>query len=219
VITRCPHCDTWFRVQAGQLQAARGQVRCGECDHPFDALAELRDEPPPVSHAPAEDPAPLPARHAPSPAGILWILGALVLGLILVLQVLWWQRERLAATPNGWPWARALCRVLPCEARPPRRPDRIEVIGRSLTPDPAHPGTLRFHLEIANRARMPQPWPRIDLVLSDQRAAPLGGLRLSPKDYLTPDAPEWFAPGHSLEVRRRIADTRPPSRGFHIEFH
>ena len=37
LITRCPLCQTAFRVTAAQLGAAGGLVRCGACDHVFEA--------------------------------------------------------------------------------------------------------------------------------------------------------------------------------------
>jgi predicted Zn finger-like uncharacterized protein len=39
--TRCPNCDTTFRVTTQQLQASGGQVRCGQCQKIFDAFATL----------------------------------------------------------------------------------------------------------------------------------------------------------------------------------
>jgi len=39
--TRCPHCDTYFRVTREQLQISSGQVRCGRCERVFDAFATL----------------------------------------------------------------------------------------------------------------------------------------------------------------------------------
>lgn len=42
--TRCTECETLFRVTRAQLNAARGQVRCGRCGTVFDALASLREE-------------------------------------------------------------------------------------------------------------------------------------------------------------------------------
>lgn len=41
--TRCPHCDTWFRIGAEQLAQAHGQVRCGVCTHVFNALSSLSE--------------------------------------------------------------------------------------------------------------------------------------------------------------------------------
>jgi predicted Zn finger-like uncharacterized protein len=44
--TRCPHCDTVFRVTPPQLQSSGGQVRCGRCDKVFDAFSSLRSKQP-----------------------------------------------------------------------------------------------------------------------------------------------------------------------------
>ena len=41
MITRCPRCETAFRVTEDQLQARGGQVRCGRCHSVFDARAAL----------------------------------------------------------------------------------------------------------------------------------------------------------------------------------
>lgn len=80
--TRCPHCDTHFRVSREQLQASSGQVRCGRCERVFDAFATLSSQlpaaaagiagasaaPPPSLSAPSSPreppPSPLPAASA-----------------------------------------------------------------------------------------------------------------------------------------------------------
>jgi predicted Zn finger-like uncharacterized protein len=41
--TRCPHCETVFRVQDTQLARTRGLVRCGHCNEVFDASQNLLD--------------------------------------------------------------------------------------------------------------------------------------------------------------------------------
>jgi predicted Zn finger-like uncharacterized protein len=63
VLTRCPACETHFRVTAEQLKARSGRVRCGECQHIFNALDSLIEEPmlmaaPPVAEAAPPDVAP-----------------------------------------------------------------------------------------------------------------------------------------------------------------
>lgn len=45
MLTRCPACDTRFRVTAEQLKARSGRVRCGKCQHIFSALDSLIEEP------------------------------------------------------------------------------------------------------------------------------------------------------------------------------
>ncbi|MGH8631820.1 MAG: zinc-ribbon and DUF3426 domain-containing protein [Burkholderiales bacterium] len=39
--TRCPGCQTVFRVTTRELQASNGRVRCGQCQELFDAFASL----------------------------------------------------------------------------------------------------------------------------------------------------------------------------------
>ena len=43
-ITRCPHCQTSFKVVADQLRLAEGWVRCGQCKQIFDAFEGLVDD-------------------------------------------------------------------------------------------------------------------------------------------------------------------------------
>lgn len=44
MLTRCPHCETTFRVTPEQLKARQGQVRCGTCQGIFNALDFLVEE-------------------------------------------------------------------------------------------------------------------------------------------------------------------------------
>lgn len=48
LITACPACQTQFEVTDEQLQAYAGKVRCGECDHVFDARSHLLSSATPV---------------------------------------------------------------------------------------------------------------------------------------------------------------------------
>jgi len=43
--TRCPNCSTFFAVDAEQLGAANGRVRCGSCLFIFDGLKHLTERP------------------------------------------------------------------------------------------------------------------------------------------------------------------------------
>jgi len=72
VLTRCPACETHFRVTAEQLKARSGRVRCGECQHLFNALDSLIEESvvataPPTAEPPQQS-VPLPATDAEAAA-------------------------------------------------------------------------------------------------------------------------------------------------------
>ncbi|OXH86019.1 hypothetical protein CA831_25380, partial [Burkholderia multivorans] len=51
--TRCPHCETVFRLQPEQLSLHQGLVRCGHCRQVFNAAQSLVPEhaQPPASPA------------------------------------------------------------------------------------------------------------------------------------------------------------------------
>jgi predicted Zn finger-like uncharacterized protein len=71
LFTRCPDCDTTFRITDDTLKKANGQVRCGRCASVFNAYAELHDpaaksfEAPAGATAPAAPPPPSAAALAP----------------------------------------------------------------------------------------------------------------------------------------------------------
>lgn len=91
ILARCPACATTFRVRPEQLRARQGRVRCGQCQHAFNALETLVDEglvdDTAGAHAPVEpapiglasiEPAPAepassepPAAEAPTPVFVL----------------------------------------------------------------------------------------------------------------------------------------------------
>ena len=62
--TRCPECQTAFRVTPDQLKARAGKVRCGQCQAVFNALDHLLDETNQVAEAPATSAPPRPITPA-----------------------------------------------------------------------------------------------------------------------------------------------------------
>ena len=57
-VTRCPKCQTQFRVTSSQLHVATGSVRCGSCLHVFNALKSIDTVSPTVSIEIKKEPAP-----------------------------------------------------------------------------------------------------------------------------------------------------------------
>lgn len=70
MVTRCPSCNTMFRVTPQQLQAQQGKVRCGRCMMVFDGfkgLATLPDLAPGESREPSMIDAAAPSAAAVAP--------------------------------------------------------------------------------------------------------------------------------------------------------
>lgn len=62
--TRCPHCQTAFKVANDQLKLHAGLVRCGSCQQTFNAVENLI---PVEGQKPVPAPAPVPARASATP--------------------------------------------------------------------------------------------------------------------------------------------------------
>jgi len=65
MVTRCPKCNTAFRITSAQLQSAKGAVRCGSCLHVFKANDHLVTLP---KQSPPETVTPLPTTALAQPA-------------------------------------------------------------------------------------------------------------------------------------------------------
>lgn len=67
--TRCPQCQTTFRLTTAQLKARDGQVRCGRCQNVFQAERYLVERPPKAAkNAPRKRAARKPPDIPPEPA-------------------------------------------------------------------------------------------------------------------------------------------------------
>jgi len=76
LVTRCPNCDTLFRLVPDQLRISQGWVKCGHCSEIFDAnkqLVQVRVTASPLEKLPTASEGPstetiLPSRGQPQPA-------------------------------------------------------------------------------------------------------------------------------------------------------
>ena len=127
--------------------------------------------------------------HAPSFLyRIFWSVGAVALGVVLLVQVLVFFRNDLA---TSMPWMRGalvqLCAPLGCEVNYVRRIDRIVIIGSSLQQvSGAQSGEQAYLLKLTlqNRNDHPQHWPSLLLSLSDASGTVVVRKVISAQQYL-----------------------------------
>ena len=245
MITRCPECATRFRVHGEQLEVADGRVRCGRCGCLFDVhiyasqavgapgsagpevlVAERPPRPEPELVADAAEAITVPVTPGPAPTHPgsgrwkSWLAGGFALLLLLALGVqgIWWQRHTLAARPQGLELVRLLCRIAPCQPRPPKALEQIEILERGLKPHPERPEALRFHLRMVNRAALAQPYPLLELRLLDGLQRPAGVRRFTPADYLVEQGDGLLDPGTPTDVGLELISPGEHVNGFQLDF-
>ena len=225
--TRCPNCNTLFKVTSGQLQMHEGKVRCGHCQTVFSGIEHLTSadteawqqldlSPKPYisdhnlsggdgtgTEALFADTAPtkplLNFKHG-SPA-----LKAACIALLLALglQALWLQRlELLQKAPE---LARQINKAGPNIQRLFSSPatQALQVEGSGLQALDEH--NLRVDLTLRNPLLLPAQWPHLKVELLDPQGLVLASKALSPSDYQLRDenaaSETALIPGnHTVEV-------------------
>jgi predicted Zn finger-like uncharacterized protein len=241
--TRCPHCQTLFRLRPEHLAAAAGQVRCGRCGQAFvaqpadpDSTLPATGHPPPAS-APAQPPAeaskqaataeetdaPLPELLRPSRPrrSPLWVLGVLLLIGAALAQVGWWGRDYWIRLPEGRQVLEALCDRLGCELPPQRAPELFRIETREVSTHPDLDGILRVRMAFVNRAPFVQPHPRLQVTFFRDEVVPAAQRTFQPEEYLrrSEDAQALLLQGQMVYVELDVEDPGPEVTGFQFEFY
>lgn len=206
-----------------------------------DTYAADDSDAPAASAQPASDPATAPAVAAPpartrigrampsfarGPAGTgtgrreRWVIAVVIaLALLLALQLLLADRARLAGDAHWRPLLLALCAPLRCELPPWREPAAFTLVQRDVRQHPTRPGALRVSATFRNDARWSQPWPRLELTLSDANGRPAGERSFKVEEYLggAPSQPE-LASGESATVAMDILEPASGIVGYDFGF-
>lgn len=144
---------------------------------------------------------------------------AAALALLLALQLLLADRVRLAADAQWRPLLNAVCSVLFCDLPPWREPAAFTLLQRDVRQHPSIPGALRVSATFRNDARWPQPWPQLQLTLSDANSRPAGERNFGANDYLggPPSQPE-LASGESAAVAMDIFEPAAQIVAYDFKF-
>ncbi|MEI8265873.1 MAG: zinc-ribbon and DUF3426 domain-containing protein [Betaproteobacteria bacterium] len=186
--TRCPSCNTVFKVAQDQLRLAEGWVRCGRCEETFeaqDALAQWQAG----SETSAAQVPPSPAKSDEVQAdwftGSEWtgkskpaappkpwvtaawaVAGSISLASLLVQAALAWHDELAHAAPILRPVLEVACVMAECRIEPARKIEALTIESSQLT---QLGGTVyQFSVTVRNRAAVDLTPPTLDLVLTGQ---------------------------------------------------
>lgn len=157
---------------------------------------------------------------------LVWRAG-IMLGLVLLLVqlVVWWRTPIATYAPAFRPALVAMCEALGCVVGHVRSIDYLSIEGSSLQPavDGPRGRGERYVLEavLRNRAPHPQPWPVLEVNLTDHSDVVVVRKALRPEEYLTGAALEGPFPANSeqsiaveLEKLNNI-----PVTGYRLELY
>jgi hypothetical protein len=160
-------------------------------------------------------------RTADTPHARAWPAIAAIVGLsgLLILQMLLADRARLAGDARWRPLVQTLCSALSCDLPPWREPAAFTLVQRDVRQHPTALGALRVTASFRNDARWPQPWPTLELTLSDVNGRPSGQRGFEAREYLG-GAPsqQALASGETATVAMDIIEPAAQIVAYDIRF-
>ena len=154
-------------------------------------------------------------------AGTLaWTAVNLFLIILLVAQYAYFTRDDLARYPELRPSLEAMCGVMGCEIPLMRDVKRISLVNRELRSHPDVANALLVKAALINNAPFPQPYPVLQLSLSNVAGQIVAVRRFQPAEYLakTINLKEGMAPQKPVEVVLELVDPGQNAISFEFEF-
>lgn len=148
----------------------------------------------------------------------LWTLTSVLLVFALLLQLAYYNRNSWSYDPRLAPYLRPLAKALNWPLEPRRDEGLIELTDTLVLAHPKYDGVLRVKATLINRAQFTQPFPTLEITLTDRRGEVAARRHYPPEEYLSKKQLELD--GMSLNVATRIQlDIKSPGpqiEGFEI---
>ncbi len=219
--TRCPQCQTLYRISKDDLAVASGQVICSTCLAQFDAYKTLdfEDSKQPDEISTEEKLQQLvQKRQKKSPKIALTI--SIILTLLIPLQLFFFNKDALAQNLTTRPLVLAVCKLLQCKVADYADTSKIEIISRKVHSHPLQKGALIITTTLMNAAPQKQPFPRILISMADVQGKTRAQRLFEPEEYLpeTLFADQGMIPGIPLNIDLEIEDPGQNLVAFEIDF-
>lgn len=152
---------------------------------------------------------------------LLWMLGILLMFALLPLQFMHHQRNLLAESPKWRPWLEQICAVTGCELPAKRDISAFELSGNTVQSHPQHANSLLITATLVNNAAFTQPYPLVELRMTDVQQRIVASRAFKPAEYLAGiiDLDKGIAPGHEAHLVLEVVDPGREAIGFEFHFH
>ncbi len=160
-------------------------------------------------------------RQSASALRYLGIGAALGLILLLLAQIMIANRNTIVnAVPALHPVLSGLCSVAGCTVDPRRDVKKIELVRHSIFSHPGSEGALMIRGAMVNNAVFEQPYPVIQLKLSNIQGKPVSMRRFGPDEYLDTSAPlpPLMPQGEPINIQLEVVDPGKNALAFEFDF-
>jgi hypothetical protein len=150
-----------------------------------------------------------------------WGVGVVVLLVLFIVQYSYYTRDDLARYPELRPWIQQLCDIAQCELPMQQDIDKIKLTHRDITQHPRVKGALLINAVFVNKAGFAQPFPVMQITLSDLSGRVIAKRRFQPVEYLDADVNirRGMSPNNPIQIVLEIADPGKDAENFEFNFY
>ena len=149
-----------------------------------------------------------------------WGTGVAILLTIFILQYTYSMRDDLARYPELRPWVQKMCEIAQCDMPMQQNVDLIKLTHRDITIHPRVKGALLINAVFVNNASFTQPFPLMQITLSDMNGRIIAKRRFQPTEYLDADVNlrRGMMPNNPVQIVLEIADPGKDAVNFEFNF-
>lgn len=162
-----------------------------------------------VDHYIADQPNPL--------VNIFWSLVSIAFVILLGLQVKYFFVEKYAQDDRYRSYLGLFCKIAQCELPPRRDAYRFTITNTRIDLHPEEPGALRITVKLLNQAKFTQPFPKLQLTLTDRVGRVVGRRTFEPEFYLAVAQRRQLASGELGTVTFDLAHPHEKAVGFVVD--
>jgi hypothetical protein len=148
---------------------------------------------------------------------ITWFLVALGFVFLLGMQTRYFFVERYAQDETYRKYLIGFCKIASCELAPRKDPFRYTLTHTKIDLHPTQPGALRVTIKMVNEADFAQPYPYLQLTLTDRVGRVVGRRTFPPDFYLPSGAYNMVGEGELASVLFDLARPHEKAVGFVVE--
>lgn len=163
------------------------------------------------------------ALQVPESVSSPWLLRGLLFAIVVVIAgSLYGYREREAMFNNSFlrPFLASACNVLSCQLPAQIDLDALRAVDRSVVMHPTVPNALVIKFGIVNQASFSQPYPVLEIRLTDRAGRLVVINRFLPSEYLRGwEQGDVLDIGKRLDIGLAVEDPGNTAMSFELDFH
>lgn len=149
---------------------------------------------------------------------IWWGLGIMLLLILIVVQIVYYQRYQLIASNEFQQPILNLCGVLPCDENRFINLEQIRLVERNVFTHPTQDNALMVTGSLVNEASFAQTIPKLKISLSDLQGNLIANRVFEPEEYLNAKSVAMLKPGKPVQFRLEIIDPGEQALTYEFEF-